>query len=341
MTNELAITHSVTEAGLVANHVAAQQVFADYQQRKSTNSLSAQRSDLGTFTAYLQAAKVAAPTADELQSYPEAWEGITWGLVAGFVNWMLKQGLALTSINRKLSTVKVYFGLAAQSGVLSAAELTMLKTVKGYAAKEFKNVDDKRTKAGVSTRVGYKKAKGAVLTDAQAKQLKEQPDTPQGRRDAVIMTLLIDLGLRVGELAALQVTDVDLKAGELRFYRPKVDKTQTHRLTKDAKRALRAYLPDALAMGKLLRASNAGGELTSPGMDRTNISLRVSELGRRIGIDNLSAHDCRHYWTTRAIRKGIDPFRVLQAGGWTSMTTVQKYVDETEIANEGMTEDEQ
>ena len=34
-------------------------------------------------------------------------------------------------------------------------------------------------------------------------------------------------------------------------------------------------------------------------------------------------------WATRAIRKGSDPFAVLQAGGWTSM-------DETAIANAGI-----
>jgi integrase len=38
------------------------------------------------------------------------------------------------------------------------------------------------------------------------------------------MCLLLEHGLRVGEVARLQVSDVDLKAGELRFYRPKVDK---------------------------------------------------------------------------------------------------------------------
>lgn len=38
-------------------------------------------------------------------------------------------------------------------------------------------------------------------------------------------------GLRMGEVARRLVTDFDLKAGELKFYRPKVDKTQTHKLT--------------------------------------------------------------------------------------------------------------
>lgn len=336
-TTQLATVGTVHEAGIVANHVASRAVFADYQQRKAKKSLSAHFFDLGTFAEYICSAGADCPTADELQNDPEAWQGVTWGLVAGFVQWMLGQGLALSSVNRKLSTVKVYAGLAAQAGMIDGSELALIKNVKGFAAKEFAKVDGKRKDAGRATRTGAKKAKGAVLTVEQAKQLKAQPDTPQGRRDAVMMALLLDHGLRVGELAALSVTDVDLAAGELRFYRPKVSKSQTHKLTKSALSALRAYFKqDAGAMGPLLRGSRKGGALTDPGMNVTAITVRVGTLGAALGIDNLSAHDCRHFWATRAIRKGADPFAVLQAGGWTSMATVQKYVDDTAIANAGI-----
>lgn len=336
---EIVTGASVAEAGIVANVVASRNVFADYTQRKSTNSLRAQRSDLATFAQYLSAAGTLAPSADDLQGDPGAWLGVTWGLVAGFVQWMLGEGLALTSINRKLSTVKVYAGMAAQAKAITGDELSLIKTVKGYAGKEFKRVDDKRIDDGQATRTGHKKQHGAALTPEQAKSLKEQPDTAQGRRDAVIMALLLDHGLRVGELAGLQSTSVNLKTGEMQFYRSKVSRTQTHKLTRDALAALRAYMPDAPAMGPLLRASRKGGELTEAGMTERSISIRVGQMGSRIGVDGLSAHDCRHFWATRAIRKGASPFAVLQAGGWTSMQTVQKYVDETIIANAGIDDD--
>jgi hypothetical protein len=48
------------------------------------------------------------------------------------------------------------------------------------------------------------------IAQKQAKKLKSQPDTPQGRRDALLMCLLLDHGLRVGEVARLQVSDFDL-----------------------------------------------------------------------------------------------------------------------------------
>jgi integrase len=55
------------------------------------------------------------------------------------------------------------------------------------------------------TRKGAKKAQPVSLTPEQAARLKAQPDTPQGRRDALLLGLLLDYGLRVGEVAGLQI----------------------------------------------------------------------------------------------------------------------------------------
>ena len=338
MGNSIVVAQSIEQAGLVANVAAARHIFGDYRVRKSSNSLRAQLADLQTFVDYLTAAGVEGPPAEALQAQPAAWQGVTHGLVRGFVAWLLGRGLALASVNRKLSTVKVYAGLAAQAGMMGGAELALIKSVQGYSAREFARVNEKRTLAGAVTRLGAKKEQSTGLAPDQVKALKSQPETPQGRRDAVLMALLLDHGLRVGELAALAVTDINLPAGELRFYRPKVDKVQTHRLTLDALAALRAYFVqgDAPALGPLLRGSNKAGLLTGSGMTERSITRRVRALGERIGVESLSAHDLRHSWATRAIRRGTDPFALQQAGGWTSMQTVRKYVDESAIANEGV-----
>ena len=139
-----------------------------------------------------------------------------------------------------------------------------------------------------------------ALTPDQAAALRQQPDTPQGRRDGLLLALLLDHGLRVGEVAGLQVTDLDLAVGELRFYRPKVDKIQTHTLTPAARRAARAYIEagDAPAMGPLLRASQKGGQLTGAGLTVRALTDRVRTLGAAVALAGLSAHDLRHYWAT-------------------------------------------
>src|SRR5690606_42061972 len=71
----------------------------------------------------------------------------------------------------------------------------------------------------------------------------------------------------------------DLKAGEIRFLRPKVDKVQTHKLSAETLRALHAWFDssDAPESGLLLRGSRKGGALTSTGMSERSITERRSE----------------------------------------------------------------
>src|SRR5260370_41934541 len=104
-------THSpLAQVGQVANSYADQNVFTDYHDRIAQNTLRRQADDLALFAAYLAAAGV---VVDELMSKPAAWNGITYGLVDGFVRWMLQEGYAIGSINVRLSTVKAYCKLVA------------------------------------------------------------------------------------------------------------------------------------------------------------------------------------------------------------------------------------
>src|ERR687893_1163054 len=239
----------MAEAGQAANRAAQDRVFADYHARKAPQTLRRKKADLLLFWEYLEAAGI--PTGD-LMHDPSEWAGMTWGLVAGFVEWQLQQGYAINSINARLATVKTYCQLALRTGVLDHATSAQIRTVSGYRGKEGRNVDQTRPK----TRQGPKKAAPTEFTGKQAAALKQQPDTPQGRRDAVLMCLLLDHGLRCGEVAALLVEHVKLPAGTFTFYREKVDLVQTHKLTRDTLRALVAYLTiDAPPGGPLLLGS--------------------------------------------------------------------------------------
>lgn len=325
--------HGLALAGLAANHAAQGLAFAEYIHGKTANTLRAQAADLGNFAAFLRVAGVEdAPSGATLQADPAAWQGVTHGLILAYREWMMGQGYSIATVNRRLATVKTY-------ATLGAAQDADIATVRGFGHKQGRNRDAKRQENGVQTRVGAKKPyKAVTLTYEQAKALKQHPDTPQGRRDALLMCLLLDHGLRCGEVALLQVTDFDLAAGKMSFYRPKVDKTQTHKLTGDTLRALAAWQGsgDAPAMGSILRGSRKGGALTAAGMTERAITARVRELGQRLGIANMSAHDCRHYWATRATQAGTHPKALQQAGGWNSPAMVMRYVNETEIANEGV-----
>src|SRR4051812_25426743 len=105
------------------------------------------------------------------------------------------------------------------------------------------------------------------------------------------------------------------------FDRPKVNKVQTHGLTKDTLKAARAWFEhgEAPAAGKLPRGSRRGGKLTEGGMSERAITARVCDLGIAIGVYGLSAHDLRHSWATRAARNKTDAFDLRDAGGWNSL----------------------
>jgi integrase len=330
----------LSDVGQAANEAAAATAFADYRARKAANTLTRQDNGLTLFSGYLAEVAGVAPTGEDLTGDPLAWRGVTWGLVDGFTRWLLLRGYAASTANVHLSTIKTYAGLAAKAGALSLQDAALIRSVQGYSRTEAKRVDEKRKAADIPTRRGAKKAQAVGLTPEQAKALRSHPDTPQGRRDALLMTLLLDLGLRVGELAALTVDCVDLQAGELRFYRQKVDIVQTHRLTPDALQAARAYLAqDAPPIGPLLRASRkskTGDNLTHGGMTARAITQRVRQLGERTGIEGLSAHDCRHFWATQAARNGTPIDRLQDAGGWASPAMPLRYVESAKVANEGL-----
>jgi len=153
------------------------------------------------------------------------------------------------------------------------------------------------------------------------------------------MCLLLDHGLRVGEIAALTASALDVQTGQLRFFRSKVGKMQTHRLSRDALAAAHAYAPLIAPQppdAPLLLRSLKNRKLSHGGMTERAITQRVNFLGKQAGIYGLSAHDCRHYWATSAARAGSDPFSLQQAGGWSSLAMPRRYVEDDAIANRGI-----
>lgn len=323
-------------AGQAANKEAARSTFREYRNRKAANTIRRQDADLALFTEYLQSGGI---LISDFANDPNSWQGITWGLVEGFVKWQLLKGYAVDSVNVRLSTVKQYAQLALKAGILGVSEYAMIRTVKGYSHKETKRIDEMRRADGLNTRKGTKKAHAVVIKEEQAEHLMQGDGTAKGKRDALLMCLMLDHGLRVGELAALQVSDFDLKIGRMAFYRQKVDKTQTHRLTARTLQAARAYMKLAPKEGSLWRQADRKGTnklKKEQGLTERGINKRVELLGRRISIEKLSPHDLRHYWATHAARSGTPVKNLQEAGGWNSPAMPLHYIEAEQVANEGV-----
>lgn len=325
-------------AAAAADVQAAGATFDDYRSRLDPDTLRRQEADLALFAHFLADVKAipaesVTALGSRLPRYPETWGNVTHGLVTAFLRWQLAQGYAIGSINVRLATVRRYCGLAHGAGVIPTEAMALIRTVRGYSGRQARSIDAQRQRGDTPTRVGAKKAAANVLTPAQVRALKTQPDTPQGRRDTLLICLLADLGLRVGELAGLQVGAIDLARGSLSFYREKVHTSQTHQLSADALAAAQAYFAgDAPASGPLLRGSRKNGELWGV-MSVRAIRERVAVLGERIGVASLSPHDLRHTWATRAARGKSDPFALRDAGGWSSLAMPSRYVESNSVAN--------
>jgi integrase len=340
-------------AGKIANQAAARQVFIDYRTRKAANTIRRQDADLQLFADYLNSANI--PVGD-LAIDPKAWQGMTWGLIEGFVKWQLLQGYAVDSVNVRLSTVKQYAQLALKAGALDVSEYAMIRTVRGYSHKEKPNIDSTRKAEGLDTRrtvkarmtqknneqvTTSKKAEPIFLTKEQRDIITASDGTPQGKRDALIMCLMLEHGLRVGEVAILQRDAFNLAAGTITFERPKTKTKQTDRLTERTLQAVKAYLKIAPKTGSIWRASamkNQGkakqGKLTKQGMTAGAIYKRVELAGRKAGIEGLSPHDLRHTFAERARH---NPTKLLQdAGGWNSPAMALRYQARGAIANDGL-----
>ncbi|MEO8395234.1 MAG: hypothetical protein ABI700_19710, partial [Chloroflexota bacterium] len=186
--------------GAAADQFARAGVFQDYHDRRARNTLRRQLDDLGTFAEYLSRVRYygdGVGHAEHLYEDAEAWKFITYGVIAGFVRWMLAHEYAIGTVNLKLSTIRQYCKLAFQANVIDAEQHALIRTVSGFQYKEQKRVNEKRSAAGVATRKGVKKADSVSLDAAQVRALKSQPATAQGQRDALLMCLLLDHGLRV------------------------------------------------------------------------------------------------------------------------------------------------
>lgn len=337
----------IREVAAIADQVAGAHTLADYQARKSEETRRRQRFDLQVFSRYLA---VVGLQLENLDSDLSSWSGVSHGLVTGFVRWLEREGYAIGSINVRLATVRAYAALAAQAGFLTGDTLALIKAVKGYRAKEGRNLDEQRETA----RIGEKKAAPVLLAPAHATLLKREAATSAGKnaaRDCLILCLLLDQGLRCEEVASLNMDAISLEAGALVFYRHKVDIIQTHDLTGDTLQAARRYLAtlpatrredqtaplfQGIIHNREVKAAKSARRQRDQRLAERTIAHMVERYGAALELPGLSPHDCRHYWATYAIKAGTDIKALQDAGGWASPAMPLKYAASSRVANAGV-----
>ena len=145
-----------------------------------------------------------------------------------------------------------------------------------------------------------------------------------GARHRAVVTLLADLGLRVGELVGLDLADVGWERGHrtVRFV-GKGGRPRRRVLTVEAAAALDDYL--------VLRGAGDGPLfVTSTGarIDRHAVFRLIRRLARGAGIpsaDQLSPHSLRHAFATAARSEGVPLEDVQDAMGHADPRTTRRY----------------
>jgi len=222
---------------------------------------------------------------------------------------MRRQGAARTTVARKVACLRSFYKFLIREGVVSDNPATSLTLP--------------RRRQRLPT----------FLDEAEVLRLLESPDrtTVAGRRDRAILETLYSTGMRIGELAAVNIEDVDL-IGEVVKARGKGKKERLVPLGRPAIEALRDYLAvrSAIARGRrvhrrALFINKAGGRLSERGIRRI-----FNKYARAAGLsDQVSPHTLRHSFATHMLNRGADLRAVQELLGHASIATTQVYAHVT------------
>lgn len=156
--------------------------------------------------------------------------------------------------------------------------------------------------------------------------LASPPEDAAGLRDRAVLEVMYGAGLRVSEVAGLDVDDVDVEQGSVRVF-GKGSKERLVPVGRYGVQAVAGYLSRArptlasARSGPALFLNQRGGRLTRQGVHRV-----LKQAVKRAGIDKrITPHTLRHSFATHLLEGGADIRVVQELLGHASLTTTQIY----------------
>lgn len=216
---------------------------------------------------------------------------------------LYRDQLAAVTIRRKLAAVRGLFRFMRREGTVKINAARLVRTPK--APKKLPVV---MTAEQVNT-----------LIDGVAS---DKLDRPFPARDRAIFELLYGCGVRVSELAGLNLQDIDRSEGWIRV-RGKGKKERQVPLPGQAGRALERYLSErpVLLEEHAVFLNHRGKRLTVRG-----ISLIVKFYATLLRDDPaIHPHSFRHAYATHLLADGADLRAIQELLGHASLSTTQKY----------------
>jgi integrase/recombinase XerD len=234
--------------------------------------------------------------------------------LSDYVGWLHEQGLAPTSVCRRLAALKVFFRYLQLEGILQESQAELLSSQKLWQ------------------RVPQ------VLSPQAVERFLAAPRKSDSywRRDRSILELLYATGCRASELSSLRLPDVHLDEGYCLCH-GKGDKQRLVPIGRRAAEVVREYLaherPELAARAAMtpewLILSRRGLRLR-----REAIWSLVKKYAIRVGAPaEIGPHTLRHSFATHLLAGGADLRRVQEMLGHASIATTQIYthVDHTRL----------
>lgn len=218
-----------------------------------------------------------------------------------------KKGLAPGAVNIRINNVKAMFRWFHQEGLIPM------------------NPSQNLTRQRVEEdRIG-------AFTDEQATLLLQQPDqeTFAGMRDYVVIRLLLESGMRMGECLSLEVADIDFHSRIITLSGAK-NKNRRMRIIPISPE-MASLLMDVITTNKTYFTEKSHMFLANYGerLAQATITHHIKDYGRQAGIADqvrCSPHTCRHTFAKNFLMAGGDIIALQRILGHSSMEMVRKYV---------------
>ena len=227
--------------------------------------------------------------------------------------------LSPSTVNVRLSAVRKMVSEAHKNGMIGAEQAANLT--------EVPNIPQKGTRLG------------NWLTREQARELLAVPDrtTLKGKRDYVLLAMLVGCALRREELALLDVDTIQLREGRwvLADLEGKGRRVRTVAIPAWVKQGINAWMIAAgVEDGRLLRAVSKGGKVKES-MSGWAVWSVVEQSAKQIGIERFGAHDLRRTCAKLCRKNGGNIEQIKFLLGHSSIQTTERYLgseQEIEIA---------
>ena len=229
-------------------------------------------------------------------------------VMRAYMGYLMEQGLVKASIARRLSAIRSFYRYLVREQILTANPVQETSSPKL----------DKRLPS--------------FLTTDEITKLLAAPDitNPNGQRDRAFLELLYASGLRVSELAGLNLEQVDLDTREIRVM-GKGSKERMVLMGEPAADALTDYLNDGRRKLKGDKKTSAvflnyqGGRLTERSVQELLEGYATkADIGKKV-----HPHMLRHTFATHLLDGGADLRVVQELLGHASVATTQRYTHVT------------